>query len=791
MKASFSAPHETTPNSQLHNSQSLGNWRVGRWELTIVFAYFAAHLPFLAPSLEDYDSINFALGLRDFDPARHQPHPPGSPVYIALGRVLLAAISSLWPSLGRTEAEALTLALWSAVAGGVAIVAVAHVFAAVHDDRRTSPWAVALLAAAPLFWISGLRPMSDLPGLAAALTAQALVLHGRANPRLLIAGGCVAGLAAGIRIQTIFLTVPLLAFVLFQSWRAGPLRLRQGFGGLAEARSAKAVGSAVWRPLGAFVLTVALWAVPLVADSGGLDGYLRALGSQAGEDFAWVNMLWLEPTPRRLAFALYETFVLPWGSVLLAGSVAVAAAAGGVLVLLHERQALGLLLVAFAPYAVFHLLFQETITVRYALPALPLVAWLAIRGAGILGRLTPVAAGSLVAGALLVAAPVGAAYGREAHPAFRAIADASRALASAPAGAVFAHHSVWRALRAEEGALPPVAEPPRLYEWLGPAAYWKGGGTSPVWFFADARRTDLALIDPQARLDATRYLWAVAGRAELSGSRPTGADWYRITAPGWFTEEGWSLTPETGGLASATAAGPDHRPIVAWVRRRPGPLHLLVGGRHLGAAGDPPAELDLAIDGVVRDRWRLTFEERNFLRFLDLSDGVAGGDGAYARLTITSRAASSDGRRAPVGIRQFDIQSANRLLYAFAEGWHEDEYDPATGRRWRWTSERSVLRVKGPVTNVGLLVRGESPLRYVDAPPTVRVTAGGRAIAEFRPDADFEWRVTVPAEDIERGGGAIAIETDRVYLPGPAEGTADERHLGLRVFECRVYPLSP
>ncbi len=743
----------------------------------VAAAYLAAHLPFLAPSLEDYDSINFALGLRDFDPARHQPHPPGSPVYIALGRLLLAAVTALWPSLGRADAEALTLALWSAVAGAIAIVAAAHIYAALNREPGTagsripdpgSPivWASMLLAAAPLFWMCGLRPMSDAPGLAAALVAQALILHGRATSRWLILGACVAGLAAGIRIQTTLLTVPLLAMVVWQ-------------------------GRAGWRPVAAFAAAVLVWAVPLVVDSGGIGAYLRALGSQAGEDFAWVNMLWLEPTPRRLAFALYETFVLSWGSTLLAAAVAAAAVAGGVQVLLRERQAAAVVLVAFAPYAIFHLLFQETMTVRYALPTLPLVAWLAARGAGTLGRLMPLAAAPLVAGALFVSVPVGAAYGREPHPAFRAIADASAAAASAAPGALFAHHSVWRALRAEEGVLPPLGEPPRLYEWLGPVNYWKGGGTAPVWFFADSRRTDLALIDPQARLDVTRYEWAVGERPELRGSRPIGAAWYRIAPPGWFAEEGWSLTPETGGLASATAASPDHRPIVAWVRRRPGPLHLVVGGRHLGEAGDPAADFELAVDGVIRDRWRLAVEERNFLRFLDLPDGIAEGDGPLARLTIASRAAGSDGTRAPVGVRQFDIQPANRMLYAFAEGWHEDEYDPATGRRWRWTSERSLLRVKGAGGPVALSLRGESPLRYVDAPPTVRVTAGGRVIAEFRPDADFEWRVTVPAADVERGGGAIAIETDRVYLPGPAEGTSDERRLGLRVYECRVYPMSP
>jgi hypothetical protein len=69
--------------------------------------------------------------------------------------------------------------------------------------------------------------------------------------------------------------------------------------------------------------------------------------------------------------------------------------------------------------------------------------------------------------------------------------------------------------------------------------------------------------------------------------------------------------------------------------------------------------------------------------------------------------------------------------------------------------------------------------------------AGGREIARYRPDADFDWSVTVPADDLARGSGAIALETDPVYLPGPAEGTSDARHLGLRVFDARVDPVTP
>jgi hypothetical protein len=102
-----------------------------------------------------------------------------------------------------------------------------------------------------------------------------------------------------------------------------------------------------------------------------------------------------------------------------------------------------------------------------------------------------------------------------------------------------------------------------------------------------------------------------------------------------------------------------------------------------------------------------------------------------------------------------------------------------------------VIRVNGPPQAVRVTLRGESPLRYLKAPPTVKITAAGSTVAQFKPDADFEWSVTVPAEALARSAGAIAIETDPVYLPGPAEGTADQRHLGLRIFDLRIDTVSP
>jgi hypothetical protein len=761
--------------------------------ILVATTYLLLHLPYLAPSLEDIDSINFALGLHDYDVAQHQPHPPGYPVYIALGRTARAALGVAASQLPAVRADALALAIWSAIGGAFAIAAAWALFTGLQagPDRGGGPsgspdwnvWAAALMAATPLFWITGLRPMSDMSGLAVALAAQALLVRGFSDRGALVAGAAVAGLALGIRAQTVWLTLPLLATALVAQRQAG----------------------AVWqitRPVAALVVAVMAWAVPMLAVSGGVSGYVAALGVQAGEDFAGVDMLLFNPTPRRLAFGLIETFALPWGSIAVGLPVLAIAAVGLVTLALRERRALVILAVAFAPYAIFHLLLQETFHVRYALPLVPAMAWLVARGAAALVSVVPRMSGSWIPAAVaalpivLLAAgvswPAGVAYGREAHPAFRAIDDLNAAIAAGdrPA-AILSHYALRRPLQAAPPAGARVVEPRRSYEWLGLVDYWVEGGREPVWFLADPKRTDLALIDPRSQSDGARprlrsYRWSVGDRAELGGVRPAGVDWYRFNEPpGWFAAEGWALTPETGGLAKATTMGVDHEPIDAYVRRQNGPMHLVVGVRHLGSAGDPATAFELAIDKTVIEQWTLEPAAGNDLRFIDLPDGLPPGTGEFAHLSIAARSTVA-GRPTPeVAVRQFDIQPAAALIVGFGEGWYEAEYESATGLSWRWTSDRSVIRV-APATAVRLTLRGESPLKYVDTPPRVRVTAAGRTIAELRPDRDFTWTVSVPADAVAAAGGAIAIETDTVYLPGAAEGTADARRLGLRLFEVRV-----
>ena len=307
----------------------------------------------------------------------------------------------------------------------------------------------------------------------------------------------------------------------------------------------------------AFICGGLAWGIPLVIASGGISAYLAALHTQAAEDFSWVDMLWSNPTPRHIAIGLYQALVLPWASIPLALAVGVAAAVGLLVTLLESGERLLVLSVAFVPYFVFHLLFQQLDTVRYALPLVVPVAWLAARKLRacrtvFIGCCRPVRRRGADRGRRREESPTAANRIRRSAP----LPTRCSVARVQPPAAVYSHYAV----RVRPCRLPipgrcHVVEPPTQHEWLGPVDYWREGGAAPVWFLADQRRTDLALIDPHSRNDVVRYRWDVEQRPELGGTRPLGVDWYRLGVPGWFAGQGWSLTPETGGITQATISG--------------------------------------------------------------------------------------------------------------------------------------------------------------------------------------------------------------------------------------------
>ena len=108
--------------------------------------------------------------------------------------------------------------------------------------------------------------------------------------------------------------------------------------------------------------------------------YRAAIAAQGSEDFAGVDMLYRNPGARRLAFALLETFIYPWASPVLGWTIFVLAVVGKLALLRRAPRVVLLLGVLIGPYLFVHLLFHETVTTRYALPLIPVMVFLAVKG---------------------------------------------------------------------------------------------------------------------------------------------------------------------------------------------------------------------------------------------------------------------------------------------------------------------------------------------------------------------------------------------------------------------------
>jgi hypothetical protein len=581
---------------------------------------------------------------------------------------------------------------------------------------------------------------------------------------MIVLGALLAGLAVGLRTQTLWLTAPLLLLVLLD-------------------RIGRGVGAAIAGAAMTFTIGCLLWAVPLVVASGGMQAYLAALGTQAGEDFASGDMLYVNPSPRLVAFALLHTFVDPWEWTGLAVVVLALAALGGVALLLRERRSLAAVIAMTAPYLVFHLVFQDTAFTRYSLPLVPVIAFLAVSGIGLMSRRAALPA---VAVLTLVAVVAGTrtliGYRATTAPAVQVVAAINAAASQGKPGALAMHQTFRRPLEAElVGVQPQLPSPPRR-EWLELAKYWTEGHDEPLWFLSDPRRTDLALIDPQSRRDVTPFRWGPSESPTFGGMRPAAVDWVRITAPGWFAEEGWSLTPETAGMAGVMGRSPHLGEIAALVRRDPGARRVLIGGRNLAGQADPSVRFTMRIDGRELASWEVA--PGFFLRTVDLPAGSLAGEGRFARLTLQSAPVSGTAV-VPSAVEQFDLQPLGVLMWGFDEGWNEGEYNPLVGS-WRWTSDRSVVRIVDASSPVRVTMRFEPPARYYDDPTDVRALAGETAVATSSFLHEDAWTFEVPIEALTKTEGRITIVSSRTFVPSERSGVADRRRLGLRVFELRV-----
>jgi len=205
----------------------------------------ASRWPYRARMLYNWDAVQFALALREFDIAKHQPHPPGYVLYVGLGRLVNA-------TLGDPTQAYVTLAMVFSAATTFTVYWLARAL----YDRVTAAAAGALLAVSPLFWFYGSVGLTyageafgaSLMALLAYRTLAGSVTH-------LYVGALCLGLAGGLRQSVLVLLFPLWAGCAVLGVRS---------------RARLAAAAAI------LVGAVLAWFLPLVWLSGGWTAYLRA-----------------------------------------------------------------------------------------------------------------------------------------------------------------------------------------------------------------------------------------------------------------------------------------------------------------------------------------------------------------------------------------------------------------------------------------------------------------------------------------------------------------------------------
>ncbi len=204
-----------------------------------------SRLPYRTRMLYNWDAVQFALALREYDVVKHQPHPPGYILYVVLGRLV-----DHW--LGDAAAAYVLVAI--AFSGATTFVV--YFLARAVYDRATGLAAATLLAVSPLFWFYGAVGLTYAgEALFASLVAYCSfrALGGSQTHAWLGAG--YLGLAGGMRQSLLLLLSPL--------WIASTVL------GVRRRRTL---------PLGAAILGVAVltWFVPMIWLTGGLERYLTA-----------------------------------------------------------------------------------------------------------------------------------------------------------------------------------------------------------------------------------------------------------------------------------------------------------------------------------------------------------------------------------------------------------------------------------------------------------------------------------------------------------------------------------
>ncbi len=220
------------------------NWKNGWPLLVLTIGYWGLTLPFMSRWPYNWDAAQFVLALRHYDISMHQPHPPGYPLFVALGKLL---------ALGFTDNTALVLV--AALLGFVSVLILYQFCYRLWSNQLAATWITALWIVNPLFWLYRETALSYTADAAASIAMGYLVWQTMTNRsrQYVLISSVVLAVAGAIRPSLVLLLLPLFIFQLSFHRRNWKLILVA---------------------LGTLVVGTLAWLIPVLWLTGGVGEYL-------------------------------------------------------------------------------------------------------------------------------------------------------------------------------------------------------------------------------------------------------------------------------------------------------------------------------------------------------------------------------------------------------------------------------------------------------------------------------------------------------------------------------------
>jgi len=219
--------------------------RSSRWFLAALLLIAASRMVAVPGVPWEQDEALFATAAFKVDLAAHHPHPPGFPLWVAVGKLGVAVLGD----------PVVALQLVSAIASVATIAWLASLWAAGLGRRELGEAAALLYAFLPATWFHAPRAFSTTPALALAAAGGVVML--RPGRRALTAGAVLLGAAVLVR--------PVLAPPFALAALAATALRRDG---VRDRLVATLVGLAV----------VVAGFLPLIWTAGGLGPFLATIG---------------------------------------------------------------------------------------------------------------------------------------------------------------------------------------------------------------------------------------------------------------------------------------------------------------------------------------------------------------------------------------------------------------------------------------------------------------------------------------------------------------------------------